>query len=209
MLKLIKNLKKNFLKNKTQGFSQIHSNYFTNSTEHSICLTDIDKIESGGCLKAIILTPNQTESILIKNKMINPITVNPKFEEKEDIWWNETKNELTNNILKNKYIKIKNLKELNLYSLNFTSKAFYKKVWDTFTTKARGLYVDKDSGEVMMRSYNKFFNLNEVPETDEKKLSQTLAFPIKCYHKYNGLFLLQNLLHMVIIKIISKKFLIH
>ena len=185
-IEIDKEFEKNFLKNKTQGFSQIHSNYFTNSTEHSICLTDIDKIESGGCLKAVILTPNQTESILIKNEMINPIAVNPKFEEKEDVWWNETKNELTNKILKNKYIKIKNLKELNLYSLNFTSKAFYKKFWDTFTTKARGLYVDKDSGEVMMRSYNKFFNLNEVPETDEKKLSQTLAFPIKCYHKYNG-----------------------
>ena len=181
-----KEFEKNFLNNKTQGFSQIHSNYFTNSTEHSICLTDVDNIESGGNFKAIVLTSNQTESILIKNKMINPLAISSKFEEKEDVWWNETKNELTNEILKNKYIKIKNIKELNLYSLNFTSKAFYKKAWNSLTTKARGLYVDKDSGEVMMRSYNKFFNLNEVSETDEKKLHQTLEFPIKCYYKYNG-----------------------
>lgn len=181
-----KEFENNFLKNKTQGFSQIHSNYFTNSTEHSICLTDVNNIESGGILKALVITKDKTEIVAIKNNIINPLATFSESKEKEDIWWNETRNELTNQILKNKYIKIKNLQELNLYSLNFTSKAFYKKAWNSITTKARGLYVDKDSGEVMIRSYNKFFNLNEAPETDEKKLPQTLAFPIKCYYKYNG-----------------------
>ena len=53
----------------------------------------------------------------------------------------------------------------NISSLNFTSKAFNDRVWDEQTTKARGLYIDTFKGRIAARAYDKFFNINERPET--------------------------------------------
>ena len=38
----------------------------------------------------------------------------------------------------------------------------------------------------LARSYEKFFNINERPETELINLQNTLSFPIKAYVKYNG-----------------------
>ena len=74
----------------------------------------------------------------------------------------------------------------NIASLNFTEIAFNKKAWNLQTIKARGLFVDKDSGEVRARSYNKFFSLHERPSTSLKSLKENLVFPVNVYKKENG-----------------------
>ena len=84
----------------------------------------------------------------------------------------------------NKYIQEK--KFGNISSFNFTNKAFYNKVWDEQTTKARGLYLDTIKGEVVARSYEKFFNINERPETKFDMLQHKLQFPVTAYVKENG-----------------------
>ncbi len=84
----------------------------------------------------------------------------------------------------NRYIQEK--KFGNISSFNFTEKAFYDRVWDAQTTKARGLYLDTVKGKVVARAYEKFFNINERPETKLEHLEGKLKFPVTAYVKENG-----------------------
>lgn len=70
-------------------------------------------------------------------------------------------------------------------SLNFTRNAFHKGEWNELNVKARGMFVDED-GNIIARSYDKFFNLGEVPETTIDNLRKNLVFPVKVYQKENG-----------------------
>lgn len=74
----------------------------------------------------------------------------------------------------------------NISSFNFTKTAFYDKVWDEQTTKARGLYINIPKQKVVARAYDKFFNVNERPETKLDMLQHRLAFPAVAYVKENG-----------------------
>ncbi|MEL6347353.1 MAG: RNA ligase [Myxococcota bacterium] len=71
-------------------------------------------------------------------------------------------------------------------SLNFTRDAFYKREWDALNTTARGLFINNQSGEIAARSYDKFFNLGERPETRPENLKVNLSFPVTVYRKDNG-----------------------
>lgn len=84
----------------------------------------------------------------------------------------------------NAYIKEKQFG--NISSFNFTRDAFYNKAWNSITCKARGLYIDTKRKTVVARSYDKFFNLNERPETTLTSLQQNLQFPVQAYVKVNG-----------------------
>jgi len=75
--------------------------------------------------------------------------------------------------------------KVDLISVNFKEKAFYKKQWNAESIKARGLFLYKN-GEVAMRSYNKFFNMYELPITSKPSLAKNLVFPVKAYKKENG-----------------------
>lgn len=74
----------------------------------------------------------------------------------------------------------------NVYSLNFTRDVFYDKAWDDVVVKARGLFVDRESGDFVARGYDKFFNIGEMPETQVDVLVETMKFPITLYLKENG-----------------------
>ena len=84
----------------------------------------------------------------------------------------------------NKYIQEKRYG--NISSFNFTKAAFYDKVWDEQTTKARGLYINIPKQKIVARAYDKFFNINERPETKLEMLQYKLAFPVSAYIKENG-----------------------
>lgn len=104
----------------------------------------------------------------------------------EELLTLHTANPTTNAIADNAYVKVKAQDDHNLASLNFTTRAFRKGVWNSMTVRARGLFVDRTSGDIKLRSYNKFFNLQEREETSLRVLSETLAFPLKVYRKQNG-----------------------
>lgn len=70
--------------------------------------------------------------------------------------------------------------------MNFTSRVFHKRLWNESTVHARGLFVDRITGDVKLRSYNKFFNLGERPETELDNLANTLSFPVEIRTKENG-----------------------
>jgi len=73
-----------------------------------------------------------------------------------------------------------------VFSVNFTHKAFKNAAWDDYTTIARGLYIDGETATIVARSYEKFFNLNERPETQGETIGDRLTFPVHAYEKANG-----------------------
>lgn len=74
----------------------------------------------------------------------------------------------------------------SISSFNFTTKAFFTGQWNKITTKARGLYIDKDTKQIVLRGFQKFFNESEVKETKPETLKQNLVFPVKVWLKENG-----------------------
>ena len=52
--------------------------------------------------------------------------------------------------------------------------------------KARGLFINRNTNEIVSRSYNKFFNIEERLTTKMHVLVNTLRFPVTVYDKANG-----------------------
>lgn len=176
----------NFKKGKCQDFIQIHGHRMTESTEHSICLEG--EIEYGGHLKYVEITPETYETKEIKNDIYDKYYLKHNFEDhikKGEVLL--TSNEEVNIMLNSNLIKVKK-NDFNTYSMNFTEKVFRKRIWDDLTIKARGLYVDRETGEVKARSYNKFFNIYQtgIKEVSKNSLMNNLKFPLKAITKYNG-----------------------
>ena len=172
----------NYEKGMCQNFIQIHGHRGVPDGKYSFCLEG--EVEFGGELKYIDITANTFTKNSIKNDIYNKdymrheyqnMTQHVIFTQNEDI-----------NILGNsKLVKVKKCSP-NLYSLNFTSRVFHKRLWNENTVQARGLFVDRMTGDVKLRSYNKFFNLNERPETELNNLANTLSFPVEIRTKENG-----------------------
>jgi hypothetical protein len=57
---------------------------------------------------------------------------------------------------------------ITISSFNFTEAAFNNKVWNAQTIKARGLFIDAKTNKVLGRSYDKFFNVDEVPSVQQQ-----------------------------------------
>lgn len=168
--------------NKTQDFIQVHGHRYTESTEHSICLED--DVEYGGNLVILDITKDGHKINKFKNTVFK-VPTEDDFECERKAWIEDTQNPTTNKMIHDKYIKVKDLDD-NLMSLNFTEKAFRKGKWNKNTITARGLFVEKTSGDIKIRSYNKFFNINENAETSVRELKKKVKYPLMAYDKYNG-----------------------
>lgn len=88
------------------------------------------------------------------------------------------------NMLNSEYIRVKDLGN-NVVSLNFTRDAFQDGVWNDETIKARGLFINKVTGDIVARSYNKFFQYDETPETKDY-VDNNLVYPLYISKKFNG-----------------------
>ena len=172
----------NYKKGLCQDFIQVHGHRGINDGEYSYCLEA--RVEFGGELK--ILTIDNDGNIKksgIKNDVYNRGLKLPMSDVTEKVEFN-TANELINEMIGHKFITVKEC-DYNLISLNFNREAFNKKKWNDLTIKARGLFVDKDSGEVKIRSYNKFFNFGER-HINLGYLNKYATYPIRVFKKYNG-----------------------
>lgn len=165
-------------------FIQIHGHRnFGNSNDKSISLEG--EIEFGGNLKYIEMFENNIQLFSIENKIFNEKLLTEDTEDIEQRKGLNTENEEINKLSKSRYIKTKHLSD-NIVSLNFTENAFRSKVWNNQTIKARGLFVDKNTGKVVARSYPKFFNLHEIPNTQFSNVVKTFKLPCTVYVKENG-----------------------
>ena len=137
------------------------------------------RVEFGGCLRCVQIDKNGVYCIETQNEVFK----SPEVIKEESV----TNSSIADTIIQlrsNKYIIEK--KFGNISSFNFTNKAFYDKVWDEQTIKARGLYIDTVKGKVAARAYPKFFNINERAETKFDMLQYKLQFPVTAYVKENG-----------------------
>lgn len=172
----------NYKKGLCQGFIQVHGHRGVNDGQFSYCLED--RVEFGGELKVLTIdNEGKIKKTGIKNNVYNKGLKLPMSGAVEKVEFN-TANELINEMIRHQFITVKEC-EHNLISLNFNREAFNKKKWNDLTIKARGLFVDKDSGEVKIRSYNKFFNFGER-HVNLGYLKKYATYPIKAFKKYNG-----------------------
>ena len=137
------------------------------------------RVEFGGSLRCVQLDKDGIHVVEVENTVYKT----PEMQNEQTV----TNSSVADTIIalrSNRYIQEK--KFGNISSFNFTNKAFYDKVWDEQTTKARGLYLDTMKGKVAARAYDKFFNINERPETKFDMLQYKLQFPVTAYVKENG-----------------------
>ena len=137
------------------------------------------RVEFGGDLRCVQLDKDGMHEVEVHNEVFKT----PEMREEQSVT-NSSVADVIISLRANRYIQEK--KFGNISSFNFTSKAFYDKVWNEQTTKARGLYLDTFKGKVAARAYDKFFNINERPETKFDMLQNKLQFPVTAYVKENG-----------------------
>lgn len=176
----------NYRLGRCQNFTQVFGHRGVESTEHSICLEG--EVEFGGELKYLEISKDKTELKSVQNKVYNKNYLQEELEKAKK--GESRKIELTvddeiNRLIVSRLINVKHVSP-NLYSINFTRNAFRRRLWNDATVKARGLFVDRDTGDVKLRSYNKFFNFGENKFSSEKYLKENLAYPVDVYEKYNG-----------------------
>ena len=102
---------------------------------------------------------------------------------------------LLNEMASNELVRVKESGIPGVVACNFTRKAFYKGAWDEQTVRARGLFLDKNTGAVVARGYDKFFNIgqNGAPATIRDLATEAAreAQDNECYNvtlrkKHNG-----------------------
>ena len=177
---------KAFCKNTDENTYQIHGHRNVASTpikSSDRCYNLEGHVEFGGHLRAVQITPNNIETFEIKNdvfKQPEEICSDIMDTGKKDM----SIYQVIQDMRKSRYIFER--KFGNISSFNFTKEAFSKEVWNDVTTKARGLFVDVNEYKICARSYNKFFNVNQRPETQLSNLKFKFKFPVTAYLKENG-----------------------
>lgn len=74
----------------------------------------------------------------------------------------------------------------NISSFHYRPEVMFQKKWSKQTTTTRGLFVNTLTSEIVIRAYDKFFNLGETRQTEYESLRQNLKFPVKAWVKENG-----------------------
>lgn len=172
-----------FVSNTPDNTYQIHGHRNVENTEihnHTRTFNLEGKVELGDMLRCVQITPDdyicvETENTVYKKPLI------PKIDKEiSDL----SIEEVISLLRANPYIKEKSFD--NISSFNFTSQVFFKSLWNDQTIKSRGLFIDTKRNKIVARSYDKFFNINERPETHLDYLQSTMKFPATAYVKENG-----------------------
>ena len=160
---------------------QIHGHRSYKDYVNSISLEG--EVEFGRYLKYAELSDNGFIINKIKNNKFETLEKVAEGTETRDGF--NTPNETINAMSRNRMIRCKNL-DNNIASINFTESCFKKKTWNDLTVKARGLFVNKITGDVIARGYEKFFNYQERQDTTLNYIKNNYQFPLISYKKYNG-----------------------
>lgn len=174
-----------WLKNTPENYIQIHGhrNIFKEPIKVNDRIYNLNSsIEYGEDLRCIEISQSGIKELSIKNPVF---AEKPSVAVKKKYVVTKTKNELIQELNKNKHIDKKKLDD-EVISYNFGRDAFRKGIWNDFTVRARGLFIDSLTDDVVARGYSKFFNYDEVEETKSKSLVETLKFPLVGYKKENG-----------------------
>jgi len=136
------------------------------------CFNLEGKVEFGGELRTVLLNDEgfQVNDIENRGEAVETFPQNNEFVDK----------------LRASQLINEKFQGNNICSFSFRRDVFYKKQWNEQTIKARGLFVNILTNELVIRSYDKFFNIGERRETEVENLVKTLNFPVKVWVKENG-----------------------
>lgn len=165
-----------------------HRNVFgIDIDEYSHSLNLQGDIECGGSLRVVHLSKNEDETVNHNVIWFENDVYSSQDENIDNNFIIKEETDIVTSLRKNPNIR-ETILENNISSFNFTRDAFYNKNWDEETTKARGLFIDTETKDVVARGYNKFFNINETKETSLTHLRTKLESVGKAvaYKKYNG-----------------------
>jgi predicted kinase len=142
------------------------------------------KVEFGGDLRVVTLSAEGFKTIDIENEVYNDNRFNKRMNVKPVEVDNVT---FLKELTECEFIKRKPQGN-GIYSFNFKRDVFYDRLWDKapLTIKARGLFINENTTEIVARSYPKFFSVGERLDTQGENLKLTLKFPIDVYVKENG-----------------------
>lgn len=144
-------------------------------------------VEHGGKLSVMQLSQEGFNLVKIKAELLK-ITgdkiVKHTYENTK-----ENELEIISEMKKHTFVQEKAMKSRPyISSYNFTKEAFFNKEFDDISTKARGLFINNETNEVVARGYDKFFNVgeNDIPMADPEFLKDNMKGAIKTYIKENG-----------------------
>ena len=135
------------------------------------------RVEFGGKLRIVELTKD------LKWNFIDLDSIQPIVNIEEDKRYEELP--ILEQLRSNRFVQEKDLGN-DISSFNFTREAFYEANWNKQTILARGLFLNNKTGDIVARSYEKFFKVNEVRKTELASLKESLVFPVNVYVKENG-----------------------
>lgn len=142
--------------------------------ESQFCYNLEGKIEFGGDLRVVVFG---SDGSIQTKKYHNTYMKNVGYDK-------DSVADFVQACRKSSFIREKEFGDIS--SFNFTHNAFYNAVWDNLTQKARGLYINTNTHEVVARGFDKFFNIGERPHTEISDLADTMAYPVTVYKKENG-----------------------
>lgn len=169
------------LSSRESGIVLVHGHRANNEAdvhpyERVFCLEG--GVEYGGMLRCVRFEGEEVSTYEVMNGVFRTMPSDINIDEEEDM-------ERVIEVLRsNDCIVEKRFNEVS--SFNFTNKAFLKGIWNTQSIHARGLFIDTEANRIKARSYDKFFNLEERPETSLGELRKTMHFPADIYLKENG-----------------------
>lgn len=163
--------------------NQIFGHRGARRTEHNIPLEG--QVEFGGHLKYFVLSKDGEEYAGIRNEVYdkNSIETTQKLIQDFKGDYYNTDDFEVNAIANSRHVKVKKLPH-DILSLNFSEDVFHHSIWNDITIKARGLFVDANTGEVLARSYDKFFNVGERNNKEDE--IKELQYPVRLAMKENG-----------------------
>ncbi|WP_251198359.1 RNA ligase [Anaerotardibacter muris] len=137
-------------------------------------------VEHGGEIRCVRFQGGEITTVEIENKVfhVDSDSSDPAQNNEDDVAHVVAALRANNCIIEKRFDEVS--------SFNFSDKAFLKGKWNSQTIRARGLFIDTEANKIKARSYDKFFNLEERPETSLRELSKSLRFPVDIYLKENG-----------------------
>lgn len=173
-----------FVKNTDENCYQIHGHRNTKHLPPQVNSRVFNlegRVEFGGALRCLQITPDGVHNTF---EIANTVFQNQETFEKKYSGEPRSIGDIIMELRENRFVQEKRFG--NISSFNFTKDAFYSKIWDDQTMRARGLYINVPQQKVVARAYDKFFNVNERPETKLDILQDRIAFPAVAYVKENG-----------------------
>jgi predicted kinase len=170
---VVKSFNENAPENHYQVFG--HRNIAKLPVMNERCFIVDSEVEKGDNLRAFEISENGYDFVYTVN------TVFRQYEEKV-----LPEGEMLEKLNANDNINKVFMCDGKIVSYNFDREVFRKKIWNEQTIKARGLFVNVQTGKIVMRAYEKFFNIDENESASFQKISVNAKYPIHKFVKYNG-----------------------